>query len=112
MDTPAHERGPNPHRRAPRSTKNIQTQTKPPKVDAECGFAHVAGLVEWHHTCVRIYLRSFAGKHTHTHIAQTDCVSKSNLKNNEPYIAWVKKNGRKIAFLRASDSKGGPTQSI
>jgi hypothetical protein len=32
----------------------------------ECGFAHVAGLVEWHHTCVRIYLRSFAGKHTHT----------------------------------------------
>ena len=29
----------------------------------ECGLAHVAGLVEWHHTCVRIYLRSFAGKH-------------------------------------------------
>ena len=40
----------------------------------ECGFAHVAGLVEWHHTCVRIYLRSFAGKHTlhtHTRLAHT-----------------------------------------
>ena len=33
----------------------------------ECGFAHVAGLVEWHHTCVRNYLRSFAGKHNYNY---------------------------------------------
>ena len=43
-------------------------------------------------------------------IAQTDCVGKSNLKNNKPYIAWAKKNGGKIAFLGASE--GGLTQSI
>ena len=46
----------------------------------ECGFAHVAGLVEWHHTCVRIYLRSFAGKHTHTH-AQLASVNDTVLCN-------------------------------